>query len=273
MNKVLLTLFSLLALVSTSPAKVMDAIALIVEGEAVTTAEIRTVKTQFNVNKQKAIEILIQDRLQTTAMKDILIDEDKIDQKIKEIALQNSVTVPKMRKILKSQGTEWFKYRSSIRDALKKEQFFQTKVIASIPEPTKEELKVFYKNNKKDFLFPKYINLIEYAAKTEKRINIFIKTGKKSKIKSKRIKKLTKKTDSALLSILLSTQNGGFTRVINTGNQYIVYKVISKSGKTHMPFESAQGAVANKWKRKQQNKALEDYFGKLRTRADVQILR
>jgi len=273
MHKVILYTLILFTLSTLSHAKIMDGIALIVEGEIVTTAEIDTVQTQFKVSKKKAIDILIQDRLQKTAMKDIFIEEKLIDEKTKAIAAQNKISLSKMRKILLDQGTPWMKYRNTIREALKKERFFQEKVLSSIPNPTEEELKLFYKHNKKEFVFPKYVHLREYTSKKEETLKKFIKTGKKSKIKSKSVKKLTSKTDSALLSILLSAPKGQFTRIINGGNNYVVYKILSKSGKVHMPFDTVKELIANKWKRKQQDKSLKDYFGKLRTRAEIQILR
>ena len=46
------------------PAKMMDGIALIVEGEVVTLAEIRALRTQLGISKTKATDLLIQDRLQ-----------------------------------------------------------------------------------------------------------------------------------------------------------------------------------------------------------------
>ena len=57
------------------------------------------------------------------------------------------------------------------------------------------------------------------------------------------------------------------------GDQHIVYKVHSIQGKIFVPFEAAQGAVVAKWKQEQQSKALKNYFEKMKTRADVQILR
>ena len=74
---------------------------LLFEGEPITTAEIRAIQTQMSISKQKASSLLIQDRLQKSAMKDIAIDEGAIDSKISAIAAQNNLTVPKMQKILK----------------------------------------------------------------------------------------------------------------------------------------------------------------------------
>lgn len=273
MNKTLLHLIVLITLSISLPAKMLDGIAIIVEGEAVTTAEIRAVKTQLGVSKEKAIDLLIQDRLQKSAMKNINIPEEAIDKKVAQIAAQNNVTIPKMQKILKSEGTTWVKYRENIRDALKKEKFYQEQVVATTPTPIEDELKLFYTNHKKEFTVPTTIAMIEYSAKTKANMEKFLRTHKSALVKAKKSTKSIKNIASGLLPMLLQTPNGGYTAPINAGDRYIAYKVLSKRGTTSMPFEAAKGAVEAKWRQAQQGQALKDYFEKLRTRADIQILR
>jgi len=273
MNKIILHFIVLIFLSASLQAKMIDGIAMIVEGEAVTTAEIRAVQTQMGVPKSKAIDLLIQDRLQKAAMKDIHIPEETIDKKVSEIALQNAVSIPQMQKILQEQGTTWIKYRSSIRDSLKKERFYQDEVVASTPQPTPDELKLYYKNHKKNFTIPTHISMIEYTTTSKEKMTKFLRTHKKSYVKSKKTTKHIKNIEGSILSILLTTPSGSYTKPLNAGDKYITYKVLSKKGKTTMPYVAAEGAVASKWKQEQQSKALKDYFEKLRTRADIQILR
>ena len=268
-----LLLIGCFVLFTLAEAKIVNGIALIVNGEAVTTAEIRAVQNQMHVSKKQATDMLIADRLQKAAMRNVSISEDAIDSRIAHIATQNNLTVPKMQKILKQQGTTWSKYRSSIRHSLKKEKFYQEKVVNNIPTPTTDELKLFYKNHKKEFFIPSSISLIEYSAKTEEALKNFLRTKNKKGIKSRSVKKSTKTLNPSLLTTILQTQNGSYTRPLNAGDKFISYKVLSKSGKTSMPFEAAQGMVSAKWKQKQQGKALKDYFEKLRTNADIQMLR
>lgn len=276
MNKLFLflivSLFSFL-LPSFLEARLVDGIAIIVEGEAITTAEIRAVRSQMRVSKSAAIDLLIQDRLQTTAMKEINIPEDEIDTKIEEIAKENKLTIKKMQKVLKKQGTTWVKYREGIRDSLKKSHFYQDVVVASIPDPTEDELKLFYNKHRSTFTIPSKITLIEYSAKTEAQLTKFLKTRKKTGIRSQKMSKLSKKLDMEMLSMFLQTSNNKYTKILNAGDKFITYKIISKRGKTTMPFDVAQGAVSSKWKQEQQGRALKDYFEKLRTSADIQILR
>jgi parvulin-like peptidyl-prolyl isomerase len=273
MNKTILYFTGLILLTFTLQAKMMDGIAMIVEGEAVTTAEIRAVQTQLSVSKEEAIDLLIQDRLQKSAMKDIKVSEESIDSKIAEIAAQNNLTIPKMQKILLQQGTPWVKYRKSIKESLKKSKFFQKEVVSSIPDPSQNEIETFYNNHKKLFTIPTRISVIEYASSSKDKIDKFLKTHKAKGISSRKITKMTKKMESSLLTTLLQTQNRNSTRPINTGAKYIVFKVLSKKGKSTMPFETAQGSVTAKWKEQQQQKALKGYFEKLRTRAEIQKIR
>lgn len=256
-----------------SQAKMIDGIAIIVEGEPITTAEIRAIQSQMSVSKKEASSMLIQDRLQQSAMKNIAIDEDTIDGKISGIAAQNNLTVPKMQKILKEQGTTWSKYRSSIRNAIKKEKFFQDNILSSIPNPTQDELKLYYNNNKDKFIVPSSISLIEYSAPSEIAIKDFLQSKNKKGIKSRSVTKKTKDLNPTLLTSILQTQDGSHTRPFNAGSHYISYKVLSKNGKVTMPFEVAGDAVAAQWKQQQQGKALKDYFEKLKTNADVQYIR
>ena len=254
-------------------AQMLDAIALVVEGEAVTTAEVKSIQEKMNISKEKAEKLLIQDRLQKSAMRDIVINETIIDEKISFIAKQNGLTVPKMQEILTQQGTSWSQYRSNMRDALKKEKFFQEKVMPSIPQPSKEELKLFYRNNKAKFILPKSIHLIEYSAPTLKVLKQFLQTREPTGITSKSMVKSTKDLDETLLGKFLQTQDGYFTHPLNAGDRYISYKVISKEGTIFMSYEQAKGAVLGRWKQKQQTHALKDYFEKLRSNAQIERLR
>jgi len=268
-----LVLLGFITLHTLAYAKMVDGIALIVEGEAVTTTEIRAVQRQLRTSKEKAIDLLIQDRLQKAAMKNIFISEDDIDKKITQIAAQNNISIPKMQKILKQRGTSWAKYRSSIRESMKKEKFYKEKVIATISAPSEDELKLFYRNHKKAFTIPSHISMIEYSATSEASMKKFLQTKKKKGIKSRSVKKSTKDLNPTLLGTILQTKNGSFTRPFNAGDKYISYKVLAKKGKRNMPFESAKGAVAAKWRQQQQGKALKDYFEKMKTNADIQVLR
>ncbi len=268
------TLLLLTMLTTTSLyATMMDAIALIVEGEPITTSEIQTLQKRGHMSKKQAIDLLIQDRLQKVAMKDISIPEEEVDKEVSRIAQQNGLSIKKMQQLLQKQGTSWGKYRESIRNALKKRNFFKSKVAANIPTPTEDELKLFYQNHKKEFKIPESISVTEYSASSKEKIQHFLKTHKSNGIKSKQMTKQAKNLNPAMLGMFLQTPNGSFTAPINAGDRWVVYKVLAKSGSVQMPYENARGAVAARWRQMQQNQAIKDYFKKMKTEANIHYLR
>ncbi len=268
-----LVLLGFTVLFTLAQAAMVDGIAMVVEDEPVTVAELRAVQKQMNVSKEQATELLIQDRLQKSAMKDIEIADADIDAKIQSIATQNNLTVTKMKEILQEQGTSWSKYRSSVKDAMKKEKFFQEHIARSIPSPTDDELKLYYTQHKAEFIIPSSVQLTEYSAPSEAAMKKFLETKDPKGIKSTPVTKATKDLNPALLGSILQTQDGSFTRPLNAGDRFISYQVLSKEGQSAMPFDAAKGAVGARWRQEQQAKAVKDYFEKRKTNADIQIIR
>ena len=267
-------LFATVLVLSTLlEAKIVDGIAMIVEGEPVTTAEIGAVQRQYHISRQKAIDLLVQDRLQKAAMNEITVPEEEIDTKINEVAAKNGVSVAQMQQILQKRGTSWSQYREDVRKALKKEKFFKEKVVANIPTPSEDELKLYYKHHQKEFTLPASIKLKEYASSSQEAMQRFLQTRNARGISARTFTQKSKEINPALLSALLQTPVGALTHPFNAGDRYIVYKILSKRGKIQMPYSAARAAVESRWRQSQQNKALKDYFEKLRTRADIQILR
>jgi len=268
-----LILLGCLTLFTFAQAKMVDGIAMVVNGEAVTTSEIRAVQQQMGVSKKQAVDLLVQDRLQKSAMRKINVPQTEVDTKIAQIAAQNNLTIPKMQKALKQQGISWRKYRKTIKESIKKQKFYREKVAATVRKPSEDELKIFYENHKKEFIVPTSISMIEYSASSEKALKDFLQTKKKKGVRSRSVKKSTSNLNPALLGTLLQTQDGSFTRPFNAGDRYISYKVISKNGQKSMSFDEAKGAVAGKWRQQQQGQALKDYFEKMKTNADIRVIR
>jgi hypothetical protein len=206
-------------------------------------------------------------------MNDITIDEVLIDGKIADIASQNNITVVKMQKVLKKQGTSWSKYRSTIEQSMKKEKFFKEHIAKSIPQPSEEELKRYYKKHKSQFVLPVSISVIEYSTPTEKAMKKFLSSKKTKGIKNKWMKKKTKDLDPSLLESFLQTQDNSFTKPLNAGDRFITYKILSKDGKRTMSFDLAKGGLTRKWKQEQQSQALKEYFEKLKTNVDIEYIR
>ena len=265
--------FIIVSLFTISQARMTDGVALVVDGEAITTAEINAVKKQLHISKKKAIDMLIENRVQRNAVKNIPINENQVNNRIKFIASQNKMSVQKMSKVLRKQGSSLRSFKDKIRMSMKKEIFFNQKVASSVPIPSTSELKKFYNKRKRMFSVAKSFSLMEYSAKSENELKSFIKSKKATNIKHKRVTKYTSKLDSTMLNTFLSTKKGKFTKIFNAGDRFIVYKVLSKQGRSIMPFDKAKNAVEAQWKLSKKDKYMREYFKQLKSSANIQIIR
>jgi hypothetical protein len=154
---------------------------------------------------------------------------------------------------------------------MKKEKFFSQKIAKEIPQPTDNDLKLFYKNHANEFIIPTSISVVEYSAPAKEQIERFMQTGQG--IEGQALEKETATLNPTLLQMMLQTPNGTFTKALNAGDRYVVYKVVSKNGQTSVAFEDAKPAISARWQQEQREKALKEYFKKMRTSADIQIIR
>jgi len=269
-----LFILTFFVLVTFTQAKVYNAIAIVVNGEPITTVEISAVQKQLRVSKKEAQEMLIENRLQKAAMKGIKVSDDEIDKRIELVAKQNSITIKKMQSVLKKQGQSWNKFRDQMKVSIQKQKFFRTKIAKNIPEPSDDELKIFYKNHPKLFSMPSSITVMEYSASSAGKIQALLANPAKQK-GVKRKKRTFKGTDitSQLLAMISQTPTGSFTPAFNNGNAFVTYKVLSMGKGKLKPFEDAKNSVTIAWKKEQQGEAIKEYFEKMKSNAAIEYIR
>jgi parvulin-like peptidyl-prolyl isomerase len=264
---------SIITLFSLSEAKMVGGIALVVEGEAITTTEIQALSKAKHISKKEAQERLILERLQKATLRDIYVSEEEVDTKIAKIAQQNHLLVPQMQQILKKRGTSWREYRKTIKEALKKEKLFQSKIAPTLKKPSQAELKKFYQKHRKSYVIPSRIRVVEYQTSDKEVLERFLRTHKTRGMKHRTLTKSTRKMNPALLETFLQTKVGNFTPPLNAGDRYILFKIKSKSGKRQLSFEEAQKALISQWQAKEQKEALKRYFQKVRKSASIETVR
>ncbi len=271
MKKILLVL---LIFMSTSQAKMLNGIAIVVEGEPITTAEVQAVQTQMRISKSEAKELLIENRLQKSAMRDIVISDDEIDERIAKIAKQNNLSTKRLQQEIKKQGLTWNKFRDQISTSLKKQKFFRSKIAKTIPIPSRDELKIFYKNNASQFKMPSSISATQYSASSSKNLESFIKNKSKKKgIKQKSVNYKGASLTPQLSSMFASIAVGSFTPILNNGSSFVTFRVTNRGKGVIKPFNQVESKVTMAWKNQQQSQAIKAYFEKMRSSASIEVIR
>jgi len=277
MKKILpLLLFTLLS----SQAQIIDAIAIDVDGEPITTLEIQAVQQKLNMSKKAAIDALIKDRLEKGAIDkaEIVIPPEAIDAKIQQISQARGLSPADMRSALNKNGLTWESYREQLSNEMKKEQFFNRHIASTISQPTEDELKVYYETNKDKFSSAPAVSqmsLIAYASNSSKKLQESIANPmrKMDGVQQKSILASSDEMNPKLYTLIQQTPEGSFTQPINTGRGFVAYYVKSKSAPTEGGFNSVRNAVTMQWMQEERMKAGKNFLNKLKNNASIRIIR
>jgi len=268
--------FLLFSLISTH-AQVIDAVAIDVEGEAITTLEIQAVQEKMNMSKQAAVEALIQDRLEKSALKKahIQISHDEIQAKVQSIASSKGMNQAEMKAVLAKKGLTWENYIKQLTIEIKKEHFFKENIASTIIPPSEEELKVYYNTHKESFSsMPIQMSLVAYLAPTIEKMKEAIANPMRpiEGIQKKNILANSQEMSPQLLDLINNTNINSFTQPVRTPQGVIAYFIKSK-GQQQMGFEAVKNSVMNMWMQEQRVQVAQDFFNKLKSNANIRVIR
>jgi len=263
----------------SSQAQIIDAIAIDVNGEPITTLEIQAVQAKLHMSKKASIEALIKDRLEKSAIEkaNIEISPQEIDDKIEQIANARRLTKDDMRKALAKNGLTWEAYKKQLSTEMKKEKFFAQNIASSISRPTDEDLKLYYETHKDKFSAQSIsqISMIAYSSNSSKKLLEAMQNPMRQieGVVQKSILASSNEMNPALYNLINSTPEGKFTKPINTGRGFVAYFIKSKSNQTNGGFESVKNQVTMAWMQEERIKASQNFLNKLKNSADIRVIR
>ncbi len=274
MKKILpILIFSLI----TTNAQVIDAVAIDVEGQAITTLEIQAVQQKMKISKKTAVELLIRDRLEKASIEkaNITISNEEIEQKVKAIADSKGITKAQMQNILSQKGVTWENYLEKLRLDMKKERFFQENIMATIDRPSETELETFYNTHRSEFdSAPIQMSLVAYKSDSAQNLQNAISNPMQplNGVTKENILASSNEMSPALLNLINQTAENSFTKPINTGKGFVAYYVKSK-GSAQSGFTAVKNAVMARWMQEQRVQASKDFLNKLKSNANIRVIR
>ena len=263
----------LLFAVITSQAQLLDAVAIDVEGQAITTLEIQLVQKKMNVSKKAAVEALIRDRLEKAAIENagITIDDNAVQNKINDIAASKNISKAEMKTVLQGQGLSWNDYVEKLKINMKKERFFQEHILATITQPSNSELEAYYNNHRDAFSSaPTQMSLVAYKSNSAENLKQAMANPMQpvSGVTKENLLVSSNEMSPALLNLINQTQNNSFTPAVNTQQGFVAYFVNSK-GDGQSGFAAVKNAVLNQWMQEQRAQASKDFLNKLKSNAKI----
>lgn len=257
---------------------VIAGVAVRVNGHAITLHEIEKMQKAMKVDRQQAIDLLINERLKDDEIErfKIGIDEFKIDDEIGRIASSNGINKSALIAQLAREGVSYQAYRADLKKQLQTRELMQ-KILASNVNITDEsELFAYYNAHKKDFEVPSSVKVMRYSTSSDALLQKAMKDPKKN---IEGVQKQEETINMHILSpqiaqVFVTTPKGDFTPVLNAGNNVLVsFLVLEKLGEKLMSYEEAKSMVNQRVMAQKEQSIIKEHFAKIRASAKIVYLR
>lgn len=271
MKKILLSFAFFTSLAS---ANTINAIALVVDKEPITTYDLDQTMNELKIDRNKALGILINEKMEISQMKQlgVVVNELELDNAINQMLKQNKTTLDAFKADLKSKKQSYEQFRADFKKDLEKRKLYEKIASMAKTDFSDDGAKKFFEQNKDKFTFFTQINVNIYESNNAQTLEN-IKNTKKTTLKPQNASLNTSNADPRLLGLLSQIPSGEFSPVLNAQKGYELYEVKSKSGAQTPNFEQVKNEVLNAYVSEQRQNFIQDYFDKLRSKINIEYFR
>jgi len=252
-------------------AQVLDRIIATVNNIPITTYEVNKLAKNLHIPNDKALQILLDQKLIKSEIKKrgIEVDDFEIENEMEKIAKQNGLSLFEFKNILIQKG-QYKQLKEKIKDNLLKSKLFN-QIVQTKLKISEDEIKNYYNSHKDEFKVFNTIQVTKYSANNKQILNNVKKNPFTNNVKTQTRVFSYDELPLGLLFLFKQTKVGEFTPVINDGLNYSMFYVDRKDGSKYIPFNKIKGAVANKLIAQKREMILKDYFNKLKNRAYIKF--
>ena len=275
MYKIFLTLVCVVAL----NAEIVDGVAIVVKGNAITLYDIKEEMKKDKVNAQQAAGILIRKKLEELEIKNrgITVSESEVFDDIKNTAARNNMNIDEFYEAVRnSSGLTSAQVKSSIREKLLAQKLYSAIAYMKMSEPTDSEIKEYYDLHKDSFSHPSSFSVVIYKSQNRAALEEKIKNPMfySANILSSEQELPFNTLAPQLGNILENTKVNTFSPVVPNGQggfvTFYMKEIIFSKEKA---FDSVKSLVTNKIMELKREQVLTDYFTRLRHNAEIETIR
>jgi hypothetical protein len=275
MYKILLILFLGMAL----NAKLVDGVAVVVKGEAITLYELKQEMINSQVNLEKATNILIRKKLEEIEIEDrkIKVSTAEVYDDIKQTAARNGMSVGEFYEAVRSmKRLTSQELKAKTKEKLLSQKLYSAIAYASMSQPSDDEIKEYFNLHINEFEHATKFSVIVYSAKDKAKLQDKISNPMFFSPDIQSTEKVLEynKIPPDLASFLQATQLNSFTPIIPDGNGFhMSFFVQEKIGVESVELESVKNQIVNSIMGDKREQVLSDYFARLRGSSEIKTLR
>ncbi len=272
-------IFLLLALSLVLNAKMIDGVAIVVKGEAITLYDLKKEMRISNVDVDTASNMLIRQKLEESEIKErkITVSNSEVYDDIKMLSSRNNMSVNDFYEAARNaNGISSTELKEKVKAKLLSQKLYSAIAYSSVSQPTEDEIKEYYELHKNNFSHPSGFSVVIYQSKDEKRLQEKIDNPMFSApdIIQTPQELPYSKISPELAGLLSKTAAGTFTAIIPDGKGgYMSFYMKEIKSMEQIGMKTARNQIINMIMGDKREQVLSDYFARLRTNADITFVR
>lgn len=268
---------SLTLFLSPLNASTVDGISLIINKEPITLYDIHKYATRFNLSKKEALDVLIRQKLEDSEIKKLGISADsfEVDQYIENLAISNGVSQYEFLNLIRSKNIDVAEYKEDLRSKLQRDKLYKKIISTKLQQVGDNELRAYYNDNLNEFSQASAFDVTIYSSADQQALQA-IAQNPMSAVSGVELKEATfeaAKTDPKLTLLLNKTAQGSFSTMVKSDQNFVLFFVKKKHNVQNIAFEDAKNYISNRLAEGKEQKAIEEYFEKLKASANIQVVR
>ncbi|ASC94815.1 peptidylprolyl isomerase [Sulfurospirillum diekertiae] len=258
-------------------ASTVDGVSIIINKEPITLFDVFKYSQRFNIPKKEALDILVRQKLEESEIKkqNIAVDNFEVDQYIENLAISNNMNQYDFLNMIRSKNIEISEYKEDLKKKLQRDKLYKKIVSTKMQQMGDSDLQAYYNENLNEFSQASAFDVTIYTSANQQSLTA-IQNNPMSAVSDVQLQEgkiEAGKTDPKLLALLNKTAKGKFTAISKNDSNYVMFFVKEKYNVQTVSFADAKNYIYSKLGEGKEQKAIEEYFEKLKSSANIQVIR
>jgi hypothetical protein len=269
-------IFSLILIVATANAGLVNGIALIVNDQPITLYDIDNEMQTKGISKNDAVKNLINQLIYDQSVKknNVNVDIFDVDNYIAKLAAQNNMK-PLDFKTLVRQQQDYNKFIQQIRQQLMHQKLIRKVADGNLKIATDEDLKIYYENNKEQFSVPTSIEVTAYVSKNKQALESIASNPmmNRNDVMKQEITFEYNEINPQVRYILQNTAPKEFSAIFAQDRNYNMFFVKDKKDVQVLPFEQVKEKIFQVIMEQREKNYLNEYFETQKLTSNIKVYR
>lgn len=272
-------IFLVFIFVANINAQMLDGLAIVVKGKAITLYDIKKEMKLSKVDSQIASDLLIRKKLEEVEIENrkISVSNSEVYDDIKKTASRNNMNVSQFYEaVMRSNGINSTDLKIKIKEKLLSQKLYASIAYSVISEPSEDDIKEYYTLHKDEFIRPKSFDVVIYHS--EDRLRLAGKINNPmfdvSEITTQEQELNYNQIAPQLAQLLSTTPLNNFTKIVPDGKGgYISFYLKNTNMENEVSINELKNEIINILIAQMREKVLGDYFARLKDNAEINIIR